>query len=224
MDRYSAESLSRKLDIAVEQIVREEFELSVLRPLFESRVGDSLVFKGGTALRLAYGSPRFSDDLDFSALGPIPEEDFQKACRAAVRNIPEAVLVEALAKHFTLFALIRFRVPYIGRPFSMKIEVSIRDENWEKGRDHELKLLSSEVTNVSVLARVATLERMEREKREALEARRQPRDLYDLWFISQILGRDFEPDLRGIPPAVLRRELRKYLPRGHWRIVDEWTA
>lgn len=224
MDRSAAESLSLKLGIAVEQVVREEFELSVLRPLFESRVGDSLVFKGGTALRLAYGSPRFSDGLDFSALAPIREEDFQKACRAAARNIPEAALVEALAKRFTLFALLRFRVPFIGRPFSMKIEVSVRDETWEQGRDHELKLLSSEVTNVSVLARVATLERMEEDKRNAFGSRRQPRDLYDLWFISQKLGRELEPDLKGIPPAVLRRELRKYLPRGHWRIVDEWAA
>lgn len=224
MNKDSAEFLSRKLGIAAEQVVREEFELSALKTLCESRIGDALVFKGGTALRLAYGSPRFSDDLDFSAIGPIGEEDFRKACRAAVRNIPEVVLVEALAKHFTLFALLRFRVAYIGRPFSMKIEVSVRDEVWEHGRDHELKLLSSEVTNETVLARVATLERMERDKREALESRRQPRDLYDLWFIWQKLGRDLKPNLKGIPPAVLRRELRKYLPRGHWRTVDEWAA
>jgi len=224
MDQNSAETLSLRLGIAVEQVVREEFELSVLKTLFESRIGDSLVFKGGTALRLAYGSVRFSDALDFSGLGSISEEDFQKACRAVARNIPEAVLVEALAKHFTLFALIQFRVPYIGRPFSMKIEVSVREETWEKGRDHELKLLSSEVTNVSVLARVATLMRMEKDKQKAFEARRRPRDLYDLWFISQKLGRDFKPDLKDIPPAAMRRELRKYLPRSHWRVVDEWTA
>lgn len=224
MDPFAAESFSRELGIAVEQIAREELELAVLKTLYESRIGDSLVFKGGTALRLAFGSPRFSDDLDFSALRSIREEDFKRACLAAVRNVPEAVLVEALAKRYTLFALLRLRVPYVGRPFSMKIEVSVRKEPWVKDRDHELKLLSSEVTNVTVLARVATIERMEKDKRKALESRRQPRDLYDLWFISQKLGREFEPDLKGLPPAVLRRELRKYLPRGHWRIVDEWTA
>ena len=67
-----------------------------------------LVFKGGTSLRLAYGSPRFSDDLDFSALGPIPEKDFKKASLAAARNVPEGKLVEALAKHHTLFAIFQF--------------------------------------------------------------------------------------------------------------------
>ncbi|OGD19724.1 MAG: hypothetical protein A2Y69_06810 [Candidatus Aminicenantes bacterium RBG_13_59_9] len=224
MDNKSAEDLSLRLGIAVEQIAREEFELAVLKSLCESRIGDSLVFKGGTALRLAYGSARFSDDLDFSGVSPIPEEDFRKACRAAARNVPEAALVEALAKHYTLFALLQFHVPYVSRPFSMKIEVSVRDEVWEQGRDHELKLLSSEVTNVTALARVATLERMEKDKQKAFEERRQPRDLYDLWFISQKLGRDFKPDLKDIPPAAMRRELRKYLPRGQWRLVDEWTA
>lgn len=224
MDQSTAEFLSRKLGIAIEQVVREELELAVLKPLCESRIGDSLVFKGGTALRLAYGSPRFSDDLDFSVLGSLSEKNFKKASLAAARNVPEGVLVEALAKHHTLFALFQFRIPYIGRPFSMKIEISIRKESWKQGRDYELKLLSSEVTNMTVLAQVATLERMARDKQKALGTRRQPRDIYDLWFISQKLGRDFEPHTTGIPPSVLRSELRKYLPRSHWRLVDKWTA
>lgn len=223
MDRSFAESLSRKLGIAVEQIVREEIELFVLKTICESRIGNALVFKGGTALRLAYGSPRFSDDLDFSALGTVSEEDFKKACRVAAGTVPDAVLVEALAKRFTLFALMQFRIPYIGRPFSMKIEISVRKESWKQARDYELKLLSSEVTNVTGLAQTATLDRMEKDKRMALESRRQPRDLYDLWFISQKLSREFDPDPSGIPPDALRRELRKYLPRSHWRLVDRWT-
>jgi predicted nucleotidyltransferase component of viral defense system len=224
MDRSTAEFFSKKLGIAVEQVVREELELAVLKPLCESGIGDSLVFKGGTALRLAYGSPRFSDDLDFSALGPILEVDFKEASQAAARNVPEGKLIEALAKHHTLFAIFQFRIPYIGRPFSMKIEISIRKESWKQGRDYELKLLTSELTNMTALVQVATLERMERDKHKALKSRRQARDLYDLWFISQKLGRDFEPDTAGIPPSILRRELRKYLPRSHWRLVDKWTA
>jgi predicted nucleotidyltransferase component of viral defense system len=224
MDQNLAESLAARLKIAVEQVVREELELSLLKSLFESGIGKALVFKGGTALRLAFGSPRFSDDLDFSASSPIPETVFRAAAGAALKSVPEATLVEALAKRFTLFALYRFDVPYIARPFSIKVEVSTREESRLQADESELRLLSSEITNLTVLARVATLERAFEDKRAAFAARRQPRDLYDLWFISQKLGLPFQADLAGCDLRIVRRELRKYLPRTHWSVIDQWTG
>src|SRR4030042_2234444 len=148
MDRNLAESLAARLKIAVEQVVREELELSLLKSLFESGIGTALVFKGGTALRLAFGSPRFSDDLDFSVSSAVPEAAFRTAARAALKGLPEATLVEALAKRFTLFALYKFDVPYIARPFSIKVEVSTRAESRRRAgaSGSELRLLSSEGT------------------------------------------------------------------------------
>ena len=223
MDQNLVESLAERLKIAVEQVVREEFELSLLKSLFESGIGKALVFKGGTALRLAFGSPRFSDDLDFSASSAVPEAAFRTAARAALKDVPEATLVEALAKRFTLFALYRFDVPYIARPFSIKVEVSTREKSRSQADESELRLLSSEVTNLTILARVATLERALEDKKAAFAARRQPRDLYDLWFISQKLGLPFRADLAGSDPMIIRRELRKYLPKTHWSVIDQWT-
>ena len=224
MDQNLAESLAARLKIAVEQVVRKELELSLLKSLFESGIGKALVFKGGTALRLAFGSPRFSDDLDLSASSPISEAAFREAAGEALKSVPEATLVEALAKRFTLFALYRFDVPYIARPFSIKVEVSTREESCRQTGESELRLLFSEVTNLTVLARVATLERALEDKKAAFAARRQPRDLYDLWFISQKLGLPFQADLAGIDPRVVRRDLRKYLPRTHWSVIDQWTG
>lgn len=226
MDQNLAESLAARLKIAVEQVVREELELSLLKSLFESGIGKALVFKGGTALRLAFGSPRFSDDLDFSANSAIPEAAFRTTAGAALKSVPEATLVEALAKRFTLFALYRFDVPYIARPFSIKVEVSTREESRRQAgtSESELRLLSSEVTNLTVLARVATLEKALKDKQAAFAARRQPRDLFDLWFISQKLGLPFQADLTGFDPRIVRRELRKYLPRTHWSAIDQWTG
>jgi hypothetical protein len=258
MDQNLAESAARRLKIAVEQVVREELELSLLKGLFESGIGAALVFKGGTALRLAFGSPRFSDDLDFSASSAVPEAAFRTAARAALKDMPEAILVEALAKRFTLFALYRFDVSYIARPFSIKVEVSTaagapgfargstsavlarenkprasgepkarpltREKSRSQADESELRLLSSEVTNLTILARVATLERALEDKKAAFAARRQPRDLYDLWFISQKLGLPFRVDLAGSDPMIIRRELRKYLPRTHWSVIDQWTG
>ena len=47
-------------------IVREYFQHLFLSQLYRMEKSDNLLFKGGTALRIIYGSPRFSEDLDFS--------------------------------------------------------------------------------------------------------------------------------------------------------------
>ena len=54
-------------------------------------LGEMLVFKGGTALKKCYfGNYRFSEDLDFTAVGPVPtgaamESAMQDACARAVK-------------------------------------------------------------------------------------------------------------------------------------------
>jgi predicted nucleotidyltransferase component of viral defense system len=224
MDQLLAENLSRQLNIALEHVVREEYELLILRSLMETPLGSALVLKGGTALRLAYGSPRFSDDLDFSLLGPVPEEVFVRVTETVARMLPQVILVEALSKQFTLFGLYKVREPYLPYAFSIKLEVSTRPETWERERDFTLRLLTSLVTPVSVLSQVATLERMWTDKQSALAIRSQPRDLYDLWFIAQKLRRTFTPDLSGFDRKAIRRELRKYLPRSHWQVIEQWNG
>lgn len=224
MDQLLAENLSRQLKIALERVVREAYELLILRSLMDSPLGSALVFKGGTALRLAYDSPRFSDDLDFSLISPISAEAFAHVTEAIARAMPQVTLSEALAKHFTLFALYKVQEPYLPYAFSIKLEISTREETWEPGQDFGLRLLTSPVTPVSALAQVATLERMWRDKESALVDRRQPRDLYDLWFVAQKLRRPFTPDLSGFDRQSIRRELRKYLPRDHWQVIELWSA
>ncbi len=51
-------------------IVKELLHYDILHALSQTPLIDSLVFKGGTALRLCYGGPRYSEDLDFVS----PEE------------------------------------------------------------------------------------------------------------------------------------------------------
>ncbi len=224
MDQQLAENLSRQLKISVEQVTREEYELLILQKLMDTTMGSVLVFKGGTALRLAYGSPRFSDDLGFSLLSPVPAESFRHSAETVAEASPQITLVEALGKRFTLFALYKVQEPYLPYAFSIKLEISTRTETWKRGLDFALRLLTSPVTPISPLAQVATLERMWADKQAAWANRRQPRDLYDLWFIAQKLRRPFTPDLSDVDTKSLRRELRKYLPRDHWRVIEQWIA
>ena len=68
---------------------------------------DTLVFKGGTALRKCYfGDYRFSEDLDFSTLKGIPtgnemEELIRKVCGTAVRLLDEFAPVEITCERYT---------------------------------------------------------------------------------------------------------------------------
>ena len=47
-------------------IIREYFQHIFLSELYKLPGAEKMLFKGGTALRIIYGSPRFSEDLDFS--------------------------------------------------------------------------------------------------------------------------------------------------------------
>jgi hypothetical protein len=154
----------------------------------------------------------------------MPEDAFVHMAEMVTRTLPQVTLVEALSKRFTLFSLYNIREPYLPYAFSIKLEVSTRPETWERERDFALRLLTSPVTPISVLAQVAALERMWTDKQSALVARHEPRDLYDLWFIAQKLRRAFTPDLSGFDRKAIRRELRKVLPTSHWQVIEQWSG
>ena len=47
-------------------IIREYLQLVLLNYLYKNKEAEKIFFKGGTAIRLLFGSTRFSEDLDFS--------------------------------------------------------------------------------------------------------------------------------------------------------------
>lgn len=220
MDRQLALEKQKQLGISVIQIVREEYEMLLLNRIFDSEMGSSLVFRGGTALRLAYNSPRFSDDLDLAQLKKIKTPDFQKLCEETAKFNPGLELVEALLKHFTLFALFRIKDPVLSAPISIKIEISVRENKWEKDKDYTLMSLRSEVTPLTVLAQVAKLERMEQEKLSIVPLR--IRDIFDLWFIRQQTGKDYSLDFTGFSSKEVKRELNRLLPKGKRKLIEKW--
>lgn len=224
MDERIARSLSTKIGISVEQIVREEYELIILKRIFESELGKSLVFEGGTALRLGYGSPRFSEDLDFSTIGAIDAEDLIVVFRSIAKEFSEISIDEIYKKRFTLLSQYRVREIYLPRSFSIKVEISTRPRKLIEARDFELKLLRSETTSLSVLAQVATPSYMREDKEDALKRRKLPRDLFDLWFISQLEKKRWSFDTTDFKNREIKRELHKFLPRRYWRIVDRWGS
>lgn len=220
MDQRTLEELQENLKIAKDRIIQEEYELFILRGLFESKFGERLALKGGTALRLAYGSPRFSDDLDFSILGEISPKIFLRTVRTIANRHPNIFLAEARQKHNTLFALFKITDILLRLPLSIKVEVSLRKISWKKEKDYKLTSLKSLISNIVVLGNTVTLVRVKKDKLQAFRQRQEPKDLYDLWFISAKLGEAFKPPSHCLSQKSIKQNLNKYLPRDEQYVLN----
>ena len=221
MDKPTAELLAKKIQISKDYIVREEYEMLLLKEIFESEFGSSLMFKGGTALRLAYNSPRFSEDLDFSLINKIDAGKFIEFIKG-VGKYPGIVNIETHEKHYTVFVLIKIKVEYLDRTFSIKIEISKRAGGWLKEKDYSDKVIKSEVAPLTVLVRVASLEVILTEKKYALKNRKVARDVFDYWFINQLLKKEVKVDFSGYDKTQALSELHTMLARPYWRLIDSW--
>ncbi|MBN2168024.1 MAG: nucleotidyl transferase AbiEii/AbiGii toxin family protein [Actinobacteria bacterium] len=213
-----AERLATELKIDITQIVREYWEVVLLNKIYESPASVNLVFKGGTALRLAYGSPRFSEHLDFSLLKDDLGNGFKKMANGLVSRFARADITDLAVKRWTYLCEIRITEEYLAQPFRVKLEVSRRPVPEYKS---DLRLITSPATPVQALGRVATIEQLFIDKQDCVANRAAPKDLFDLWYISQKRGMPYKPPATKIDPKVLKRELAKYLPSSYQGVIGE---
>ncbi len=216
MDKDLAFELSKQLKISVNQVVREYWEMLILREMADSKIGDSLVFIGGTALRLAYNSPRFSNDLDFCLRKKLSGTTFEKEIKtiATKNNLKISDLKE---KQAIFLAEFKIKEDYLPLSFSIKIE--IRKKIIRK--NYEPRLLISPTVNFNVLLFVLNIEKMQELKKIAFRNRKEPRDLFDLWFIAQKLKIPFKKPRVKIDKKATKQILYKYLPSNFYPVVDE---
>jgi len=219
MEKELAIRLSEEIKIDVEQILREWWEIVILRDLLSSPIGDNLVFKGGTALRLVYNSPRFSEDLDFSILKKFPFAGFKDAIGLIGKRYSELDIKDIADKFYTYVAQYRIKEPWRPLAMSVKIEVSKRDLI-EDSKRYNISAIKSRVSNIEALGNVMTIERIYEEKLDALKTRDAPRDLFDVWYLSGILKIPYKARKVNFDNKTLVRDLRKYLPKSYWRVLD----
>lgn len=211
--------LSAELKIDRERIAREYYELLVLNEISEKSWSKNLIFKGGTALRLAYGSPRFSDDLDFSYNKTIRADEIFTFAREISKKY-NLKIRETVEKRETILAEFSIRHMEIPQAFRLKLEVSKRSS---KTLQYEVRLLRSPVTPFEVLFNVQTLESILSEKLNAIQDRNEPRDIFDVWYICKKLDRPL-PDIPEKTDAKrFKQTLHKYLPKHRHYVLDEIT-
>lgn len=222
MDEKRAIELANEIRTTPENIVREEYEMVFLKTILESEYGKSFVFKGGTALRMAYNSMRFSEDLDFSLIGKISWRNVKKTLRKRATDFPTIKIKDIREKYYTYFTLFSIKENFLHQPFLLKIEVSKRLVNWKKEEDFSLQQLATSVTPLATAGFVVGLERAYKDKKKAVKTRVKGRDLFDLWWLGQGLNKK-EKILANhhFDKKAVEAELKRFLPKGNWWFISE---
>jgi len=188
LTQIQAQKMAIEHQTVVDNILKEHYQLYLLDILYKSPLEENLIFKGGTALRLAYHSFRFSEDLDFSIQGNVTYIEFEKTLKTVANIIPEAKIIDIHDKRHTLYAKLVFKIDFKPIPIGIKVEIN-KDAN---DFNEQIALLKSPFNNLEVLGRVYTLESILSDKEEIIRnrTRRAARDLFDIWFICQKLNRE----------------------------------
>jgi len=182
-------------------IIEQDYLHSLfLSRLYSTPAALSLVFKGGTCLRLVHKLDRFSEDLDFSLYQASEElrAQFPGLFRAAASSLSFLGIDAVIAKERSASGSFSCRLRYAGPLFdgsdlsrgSVSIDVSLRDDVFLKPAWAPVAPEYPDVPGVRVLCMQEA--EIFSEKLRAAISRAKPRDFYDIWFL---LGRDIECDI-----------------------------
>jgi predicted nucleotidyltransferase component of viral defense system len=213
-------TLSEKLGVSESVVFMEAYQMVILDELSELPLAKWLVFKGGTCLKLVHGSYRFSEDLDFSVMKTVSFTEFARAIKRAVAHFPELVLDEVFNRPETLFA----RIVAVHGPHRVGIKVEISKRltgGWVKDKDYTVKVVQSPTSSLKPLWKVATIEKIYEDKLKAVESRRKPRDWFDLWFLSQVLGKPWSKKV-NVSRKLMEDRVRLLLPKAKRLILKEF--
>lgn len=221
MDENQLNRYVKQLGISRDQILREEAEMEFLRELSEDKLGSKVIFYGGTALRLAFGSPRFSEDIDLLRIKGITFTEFAKFIQKLAKNYPDWSIKDIKDKRQTMFALISIKDTKMKHSFSLKIEIHKPAKKVKL--ETNLSLIKSPLSIAEPLLLVPTLLELKRLKENALADRKKARDIFDLWYIAQSLRINFK--IVGKLPKYSKREfeneLKVFLPQKYYSIIDQ---
>ncbi len=221
-------TLAKKYQTSELNVRREYFQHIFLSYFYQQSKAKNIFFKGGTALRLIYNSPRFSEDLDFNSTSisykEMEELLLDTLSQVEKENIPFE-LKEAKKTTGGFLAIVSFGIDE--QPIDIQIEISLREEE-KKG---EVVAISSDFVPAYNIISV-TEKQLVFEKLRALLSRKKARDFYDLYFI--IRSRLSLPHKKDLFRELLKtlknsninfeNELKQFLPKSHWEIIRDFKT
>jgi len=216
-------------------IVREYFQHLFLSNLYRFDGSQNVMFKGGTALRFIYGSPRFSEDLDFSVFNI---ESYK--VKSLVEDLFTKVLVEIERVGIEVelgskpgptsegyYGDASFKI-YDYPPVTVSINVSARNK---RQISSEIETIPNDFTppyNIYRLPQKLLIE----EKIDALLERKKARDFYDIYYIMRkgLLTPEQKKRLIEVRNLIessdidYKNELTPFLPQDQQAIIKDFKT
>lgn len=240
LDKETAQNLSRELKIDLFTIYREYLQLLFLKYFYLLKGGESVYFKGGTALRFLFNSFRFSEDLDFSSI--LKKQDLKnliaKTLQSLNRELPNLTFKEGKTFKDSLSGKIYQVLPEFKFSLTIRLDFSMREKTYHP----ETSLIETNFP-VGPYPQVIHLkaEEIMAEKVRAVLARTKGRDIFDLWFLLSkkiLVDWDLVNDkmkiynessnlkrlINSIEKASQKEiefDLRKFLPTSHRNILPK---
>ncbi len=207
--------------------IRREYVQNIfLSYFYGQQKTTNIYFKGGTALRLVYGNPRFSEDLDFSS----PSEnikDIEKIIEDTLIEIEregiKTEIIEAKKTSGGYLATLGFSLG--SEKVTIRIEISFREKNV---KEEVITIVNNFIPSYTILC--LAKEQLINQKIQALLTRQKPRDFYDFYFIlrAQLLPKIETKVLKLVSEKVKNsrisfdKELNEFLPKSHWNLIKDF--
>ncbi len=207
-------------------IVREYFQHLFLSYFYQEKETDNIYFKGGTALRVIYQSPRFSEDLDFSATNSTVSSIENAIVTTLIKINKEGIKTEIKESKPTTGGYIGI-VIFSGFEMTIPIHLEI---SFRRGvKSGETVVIINDYLPPYTIVRLNE-KKLINEKITALLTRQKPRDFYDFYFLLRsrlIQEKDkkmFETVIETLRKSSVRfdRELKVFLPKSHHILIRDF--
>jgi predicted nucleotidyltransferase component of viral defense system len=214
------EKFTNQSQTSIENVAREYCQHLFLSYLYKQPGSEQILFKGGTALRIIFRSPRYSEDLDFTGVNirqSEVEEIFVNTLSDLENTGIKVELEEGKPTTGGYLGIAKFYA--YEKTITVQIEVSLRSG---KKAGVTSALVENEYIPAYTLVHLPQ-EEIIRGKLEALFNRRKPRDFYDYFFLlsgNYPLAKEKE-NLKAVLKLIketkidFKGELKRFLPKSH---------
>jgi len=221
--------LAKKYAIDEFTIMREYLQLVFLSHFYRKKEAKTVYFKGGTAIRLLFGSPRFSEDLDFSS--KLNDKKLIVLMSQLEESINREVLGLTIKKWYKGKDTSRFRIKYLSKEFKYPVVIRLDFNRVQQKGEVLVSVLKTEfpIGGFPVISHL-NKETILAEKMRALLCRSKGRDVFDLWFLLNKKGKwslkksdkkKLMNKITKISQNRIKSDLNRFLPKWQREIIGQ---